>query len=150
TRPRSRGSATFPPGPRRIGAVSKPFSSSDSHDRTLIKWDPCSRPVPKRLTFVYGRAQVISRIFFLLGLIALLVITVAITPSFPGPTIAILGGVPAAYFLLFTVSPLMPQHFVTRSRIILPQGWYFRAAIPFSNLQSITSAHDAGRTRVPL
>ena len=150
TRPRSRGSATFPPGPRRIGAVSKPFSSSDSHDRTLIKWDPCSRPVPKRLTFAYGRAQVISRTFFLVGLIALLVITVAITPSFPGLTIAILGVVLAAYFILFTVSPLITQHWVTRSRLILRQGWYFRAVIPFSDIESITSADDAGRTRVPL
>src|SRR5207247_11322854 len=95
-----------------IRAVSKPSSSSESHTRTLIKWDPCSRPVPKRLTFAYGRAQVISRTFFLLGLIALLVITVAITPSFPGLTIAILGVVLAAYFLLFTVSPLITQHWV--------------------------------------
>src|SRR5207244_11665205 len=101
TRPRSRGSAPFPPGPRRIGAVSKPFSSSDSHDRTLIKWDPCSRPMPKRLTFAYGRAQVVSRTFFLVGLIALLVITVALTPSFPSLTIAVLRVVLPAYFLLF-------------------------------------------------
>src|SRR5947208_8295714 len=150
TRPRSCGSATFPPGPRIIQAVSKPCSSSDSHDRTLIKWDPCSRPVPKRLTFAYGRAQVISRTFFLVGLIALLVITVAITPSFPGLTIAILGVVLAAYALLFTVSPLITQHWVTRSRLILRQCWYFRAVIPFSDIESITSADDAGRTRLPL
>ena len=106
--------------------------------------------MPKRLTFAYGRAQVISRTFFLVGLIALLAITVAITPSFPGLTIAILGVVLAAYFLLFTVSPLITQHWVTRSRLILRQGWYFRAVIPFSDIESIASADDAGRTRVPL
>src|SRR2546429_9345672 len=100
TRPRSCGSATFPPGPRKIGAVSKPVSSSDSHDRTLIKWDPCSRPLPKRLTFAYGRAQAISRTFFLVGLIALLVITVGITPSFPGLHTAILGALLRADFVL--------------------------------------------------
>src|SRR6266480_2009860 len=93
TRPRSRRSATFPPGPRRIEAVSKPF---------------------------------------------------------PSLTIAILGVVLAAYFLLFTVSPLITQHWVTRSRLILRQGWYFRAVIPFSDIESIASADDAGRTRVPL
>src|SRR5438093_10077169 len=139
TRPRSRRSAAFPPGPRRIEAVSKPFSSSDSHNRTLIKWDPCSRPVPKRLTLAYGRAQVISRTFFLLGLIALLVITVASTPSFRSLTIAILGVVLAAYFLLFTVSPLITQHWVTRSRLILRQDCYYRAVIPFSDFASVTS-----------
>jgi hypothetical protein len=106
--------------------------------------------VPKRLTFAYGRAQVVSRTLFLVGLIALLVIAVALTPSFPGSTIAVLGVVLAAYFLLFTISPLMTQHWVTRSRLILRQGWYFRAVIPFSEIESITAADDAARTKVPL
>jgi hypothetical protein len=106
--------------------------------------------VPKRLTFAYGRTQVVSRTLFLVGLIALLVIAVALTPDFSWITIAVFGAVLAAYFLLFTVSPLLTQHWVTRSRLILRQGWYFRAVIPFSDIESITGADDAARTRVPL
>src|SRR5256886_14702364 len=150
TRLRSSATTLFLPCVRMIRARSSLFSSSDFHDRILIKWIPCSRPMPKRLTFAYGRTQVISRPLFLVGLIALLVIAVALTPSFPVLTIAILGVVLAAYFLLFTVSPLMTQHWVPRSRLILRQGWYFRAVIPFSDIDSIAEADDAARTRVPL
>ncbi len=106
--------------------------------------------MPKRLTFAYGRAQVISRTLFLVGLVTLLAIAVALTPSFPVLTIGVLGAVLAAYFVLFTISPLMTQHWVTRSRLILRQGWYFREVIPFSEIESITAADDAARTKVPL
>src|ERR1700704_3426852 len=150
TRDRPRMTADVPPGFGRTRTLPCSFSGSDFHDRTLIKGDSRSRPVPKRLTFAYGRAQVISRTLFLVGLIALLVIAVALTPSFPGTTIAVLGVVLSAYFLLFTVSPLLTQHWVTRSRLILRQGWYFREVIPFSEIESITAADDAARTKVPL
>ena len=150
TRDRPRMTDDVPPRLGRTRTLSCSFSGSDFHDRTLIKGDPRSRPVPKRLTFAYGRAQVISRTLFLVGLIALLLIAVALTPSFPVLTVAILGVVLAAYFVLFTVSPLMTQHWVTRSRLILRQGWYFRAVIPFSDIESITAADDAARTKVPL
>ena len=56
----------------------------------------------------------------------------------------------AAYLVLFTVSPLLTEHWLTRSRLILRQGWYFRAVIPFSDIESISAADDAGRTHVPL
>jgi len=39
---------------------------------------------------------------------------------------------------------------MTRSRIILRQGWYFRAVIPFSDIESIARSEEASRTRVPL
>jgi hypothetical protein len=133
-----------------MGTTSRSFSGLDFHDRSLIKWESCSRPVPKRLTFAYGRTQVVSRTLFLVGLIALLVIAVALTPDFPGITIAVIGAVFAAYFVLFTVSPLLTQHWVTRSRLILRQGWYFRTVIPFSDIESISAEDDAGRRRVPL
>ena len=106
--------------------------------------------MPKRLTFAYGRTQLISRTLFLVGLIALLGIAVALTPDFPGITLAVFGTVLAAYFLLFMVSPLLTQHWVTRSRLILRQGWYFRTVIPFSDIESVSEADDAGRTRLPL
>jgi hypothetical protein len=106
--------------------------------------------VPKRLTFSYGRTQVVGRTLLVVGTVALLVIIVALTPTFPGLTVALFGVVLGSYFLLFTISPLLTQHWITRSRLILRQGWYFRAVIPFSEIESIAEADDASRARVPL
>src|SRR5216117_608989 len=150
TRPRSRGSATFPPGPRRyrsrIKAVFK-LGFPQPHPYQMGTLFPaCAEAAHVRIWPRPGHQPHLLSIVFIRPPL----ITVAITPSFPGPTIAILGVVLAAYFLLFTVSPLITQHWVTRSRLILRQGWYFRAVIPFSDIESITSADDAGRTRVPL
>src|SRR5205814_2305290 len=47
-------------------------------------------------------------------------------------------------------SPLLTEHWMTRSRLILRQGWYFRAVIPFSDIESIVRSEEASRTRVPL
>jgi hypothetical protein len=106
--------------------------------------------VPKRLTFAYGRTQLVSRIIVVVGLTAALLIAVALSPEFPGITVGLIGVVIAAYFLLFAISPVLTQHWMTRSRLILRQGWYFRTVIPFSEIESLTKAEEAGRSRVPL
>ena len=104
----------------------------------------------KRLAFAYGRTLVIGRLFVLFALTGLVAIAIAITPSFPLLTAAVLGAILAAYGVLFVLSPLLTEHWVTRSRLILRQGWYFRARIPFADIETLTEADDAGRTRVPL
>jgi len=106
--------------------------------------------VAKRLTFTYGRTHLIGRSFLLIGMTALLVIGVALSPEVPWLTVAAIATVLVAYLILFTVSPLLTEHWMTRSRLILRQGWYFRAVIPFSEIESISAADDAGRTQVPL
>jgi len=106
--------------------------------------------VPKRHSFAYGRTLVISRLILLLALVALVGVTVGLTPSFPTLSLAILSLVLVGYFVLLTVSPLLTEHWVTRSRLILRQGWYFRAVIPFAEIEKIEAADDAGRSRVPL
>lgn len=119
-------------------------------NRTIIHRDLRSGRVPKRHSFAYGRTLVISRLILLLALVALVGVTVGLTPSFPTLSLAILSLVLVGYFVLLTVSPLLTEHWVTRSRLILRQGWYFRAVIPFAEIEKIEAADDAGRSRVPL
>jgi hypothetical protein len=106
--------------------------------------------VAKRLTFPYGRTHLIGRILLLIGMTALLLVGVALSPEISWLTVAAIAAILVAYLILFTVSPLLTEHWLTRSRLILRQGWYFRAIIPFSEIESISAADDAGRTQVPL
>ena len=103
----------------------------------------------KRLTFAYGRTLVTSRIIVFVSLATLAAILIVFTSS---PISAILGltGLLAAYLVLFAISPLLTQHWITRSRVILRQGWYFRAMIPFSSIDILVAADDAGAFRTPL
>src|SRR6266516_5900881 len=88
--------------------------------------------VEKRLSFPYGRTLVVGRFFALVSLIVLIAVAVAFLPSLSIGPVAFLAAILAVYFVLFAVSPLLTEHWVTRSRLILRQGWYFRTVIPFS------------------
>src|SRR2546428_7594760 len=116
---------------------------------TLIRGQPSPGTVENRLTFGYGQTLVTSRIFVLASLAVLAAILIALTSS---PISAVLGlaALLAAYLVLFTLSPLLTQHWITRSRVILRQGWYFRAVLPFSGIEALRAADDAGAFRTPL
>ncbi|HYY49213.1 MAG TPA: hypothetical protein VFA17_11135 [Thermoplasmata archaeon] len=104
----------------------------------------------KRLTFAYGRTVVIGRVGLLVGLIALVGVSIALTPGFPLLTAGVLAAILIAYGVLFVLSPLLTDHWLTRSRLILRQGWYFRAVIPLADIESASPADDTSRTRIPL
>lgn len=104
----------------------------------------------KRLAFAYGRTVVTGRLILMFVLAGLVVVTVTFTPAFDVLTAAIIGAIFAAYAIVFVLSPLLTEHWLTRSRLILRQGWYFRVVIPFTDIQEIGEADDAGRGRVPL
>jgi len=104
----------------------------------------------KRLAFAYGRTIVTSRLILIFVLAGLVAVAVVFTPSFPILTGAIIGAIFAAYGIVFALSPLLTQHWLTRSRLILRQGWYFRVVIPFADIREIEEADDSGRGRVPL
>jgi len=104
----------------------------------------------KRLAFAYGRTIVIGRLILIFVLAGLVAFAVAFTPSFDVLTAAIIAAIFAAYAIVFVLSPLLTEHWLTRSRLILRQGWYFRVVIPFTDIQEIGEADDAGRGRVPL
>ena len=116
---------------------------------TLIRGQSSPGTVEKRLTFAYGRTLVTSRIFVLASLAVLAAILITLTSS-PISAVAGLAALLAAYLVLFTLSPLLTQHWITRSRVILRQGWYFRAVLPFSGIDALQAADDAGAFRTPL
>src|SRR5207245_144894 len=109
---------------------------------TLIRSQPSPGTVEKRLKFAYGRTLVTSRTFALARLAVLHPIFIPLPSS---RTSAVLGlaALLAAYLVLFTLSPLLTQHWITRSRLILRQGWYFRAVLPFSVIEELQAADDA-------
>ena len=104
----------------------------------------------KRLAYTYGRALVLSRlVLFAFGFV-LVGLLLAVAPSFPPLPAAIVLGLLALATLLFAVSPLLTQHWLTRSRLILRQGWYFRIILPFSEIVSLNAADDTAPLRAPL
>jgi len=106
--------------------------------------------VEKRLSFPYGRTLVVGRFFALVSLIVLISVAVAFLPSLTVGPVAVLAIILAAYFVLFAVSPLLTEHWITRSRLILRQGWYFRTVIPFSEIESIEALDEIGPLQAPL
>lgn len=104
----------------------------------------------KRLTFSYGKTLITSRLILFVSVAALIGVAVALFTSVPLLPVLGLVAVLAAYFILFTVSPMFTQHWITRSRLILRQGWYFRAVIPFTEIDELRAAGDTGPLRTPL
>lgn len=118
--------------------------------QALERGGPRAARTEKRLTFTYGRTLLLSRVA-ILSILALAVGSmIALFPPIPLDMLALLGGVLAAYGLLFVLSPLLTEHWLTRSRVILRQGWYFRSVIPFSEIESIAPADRESPLRAPL
>ena len=107
-------------------------------------------PMEKRVSFAYGRTLVTSRVVILVILLAALAVLLAFSRSVDPLLAGALGGVLAAYLVVFILSPLFTDHWVTRSRIVLRQGWYFRAVVAFSEILDIGVGEEMGRARVPL
>ncbi len=104
----------------------------------------------KRLAYSYGRALAFSRLALFVVLYGALGVLVAIAPSVPLVPLLLFVAFLALATVLFAVSPLLTQHWLTRSRVILRQGWYFRVALPFSDVVSLAAANETTPLRVPL
>lgn len=104
----------------------------------------------RRLSFGYGRTLVLSRGLFFALLLGLIAAAIAIAPAFDPLAAAALAVAVTVYGVVFVASPLLVQHWLTRSRLILRQGWYFRAVIQLSEIESVDAADETGRSRVPL
>ncbi len=104
----------------------------------------------KRLTFRYGRALILSRVI-LWGIVAALLLTVVgLAPEVPMVPVALFAGLLVLAFFLFAVTPVFTEHWLTRSRLILRQGWYFRLILPLSEVTWIGPADETRPLRVPL
>lgn len=53
-----------------------------------------------------------------------------------------------AFIILFGISPLFTDHWVTLSRLILRQGIYFKASIPYDNIRSVDETDEMAKVGV--
>ena len=104
----------------------------------------------KRLAFAYGRTLALSRMVLFVVAFGLVGVFLVLSPSVPlVPFLAFLVFLLAAT-ALFAISPLLTEHWLTRSRLILRQGWYFHVSLPIAGIVSLAPADDVTPARVPL
>lgn len=106
--------------------------------------------VEKRLTFPYGHVLVAARVAYYGTGIVLIAVVFAFLPFLSPLPVALFGLLLAAVFIVFAVSPLWTDHWLTRSRLILRQGWYFRTVVPMSEIESLGPIEEDNPLRAPL
>lgn len=97
------------------------------------------RDAGKRLEFGYERVYFYTRTAFY---IILLIFALALTfgssdPSALLPWLVVLFSVLVAAVLILGISPLLTTHWLTRTRLVLRRGWYFKAVIPLVEIASV-------------
>jgi hypothetical protein len=98
--------------------------------------------VEKRLTFAYGHTLVLYRLALFALLFGAVGVFLAFLSSVPFlPTVLFLLFL-AAVAVVFAASPALTKHWLTRSRLILRQGWYFRTILPLADVTSVNRAED--------
>jgi len=101
---------------------------------------------PKRKEFPYGHSFFVQRLLLFTALAALILGILGLQFSAPLEWMtgfAVLFGV---YITIWGITPLLTTHWLTTSRLILRQGWYFRAAFPLREIESASKFEG----RVPL
>ena len=103
---------------------------------------------PRRLEFDYGHAVFVQRGLLLLGVWVVATILLASLAQVDVVWVVVVSGLVGVYAVVFGLSPLLTQHWLTRSRLILRQGWYFRQVLPLRELRAVV-AYD-GEAKVGL
>ena len=104
---------------------------------SLIRTRPGSRAVDGPRTFRYGRAFFYQRAVLLAALFAVLLAFLSFQTSTPAAWLSLIAAILFTYLVVVGLTPLLTHHTLTRSRILLRQGWYFRAVIPLADAESI-------------
>ncbi|MEK6851230.1 MAG: hypothetical protein AABY30_01685 [Candidatus Thermoplasmatota archaeon] len=87
--------------------------------------------------FPYGRSFFYLRAVLLIALFSALLLFLGLQTVTPQFWLGVIAAVLLAYLGIVGLSPLLTHHTLLRSRLILRQGWYFRAVIPFSNVEEV-------------
>ncbi len=102
---------------------------------------------PKRREFAYGHGFFLQRLLLFAAFAALFLAFLAfLIRGTPPEWLAGLAVLFTAYILVWGVSPLLTGHWLTTTRLILRQGWYFRAVFPLREIEAV----EAFEGRVPL
>lgn len=104
----------------------------------------------KRLGFAYGRALALSRMLLFVIAFGLVGVFLVFTPSVPLVPLVVFLVFLFAATVLFAISPLLTEHWLTRSRLVLRQGWYFHVSLPLAGIVSLSPADESTPARTPL
>lgn len=85
----------------------------------------------------YGRTFFYQRALGLLAVSVLVLVILGVQTRTPPEWLALIAAILFVYLTVVGLSPLLTEHRLTRSRIILRQGWYFRAVLPLEEAESI-------------
>lgn len=91
----------------------------------------------ERQTFAYGYTYFLLRALGTLIVAAAALLFLGLETIAPPAAIAAVAAVLVLYVVVFAVSPLLTRHTLTRSRLILRQGWYFRAVVPLAEAEAV-------------
>ena len=96
-----------------------------------------TRASAKREEYTYSKTYFHIRTIFY----AVLLLSAAIVfKSLSGDVLAwflLLAALLTGMLLVFGISPLLTCHWVTRNRLVLRRGWYFRAFIPIRDIEMV-------------
>ena len=92
----------------------------------------------RRREFAFGHSYFVQRLLGSSALALLALIVLGLQFGTPGGWIAALAILFGVSILVWGLSPLLTTHWLTTTRLVLRQGWYFRAAIPIREIESVT------------
>lgn len=87
--------------------------------------------------FRYGRTFFYLRALLLMVLFAAALLFLGLQTLTPGAWLGVIAGLLVLYLLVVGLSPLLTHHLLTRTRLILRQGWYFRSVIPLGDVEKV-------------
>src|SRR6267143_155300 len=99
-------------------------------------------PSQKRREFPYGHGFFVQRLTLLLALVAYALIVLGLQLAAPPTWVAGIAVLFVAFTLVWGISPLLTNHWLTTSRLILRQGWYFRGAFPLREIESVSKVDE--------
>lgn len=91
----------------------------------------------ERDTFAYGRSFFYLRAVLLLALCGFALAFLASQTSTPASWLSLIAVLLFLYLWVVGASPLLTKHELLRSRVILRQGWYFKAILPLEDAEEI-------------
>ncbi len=91
----------------------------------------------KRREFAYGHGFFLQRLLLFTALAAFVLIVLAFQLAAPAVWIAGFAVLFLLYIVIWGISPLFTNHWLTTTRLILRQGWYFRGAFTLREIESV-------------
>ncbi|MFQ6128781.1 MAG: hypothetical protein ACE5QW_07770 [Thermoplasmata archaeon] len=99
---------------------------------------------PTRQDFTYPKAFLFLRLALLLMVVVALLMLTSFFSLF-GLWPIFFFSILLIYLVIVGVSPLLTNHWVTLTRLVLRQGLYFKVSIPYTDIESIETTNEAAK-----